>query len=234
MAKNLWDIKQRFSHIKIGIFFLSGLVILLVTLAFIKDFTFFRPSYEVKVFFDFAEGIKRASPVRFCGVDVGQVREVIVVSSAGGPKVKVIANIDRGIKIPKGSYFFINSLSLFGEKYLEITPPFQYSEYIKKGGTVEGISPVPLFQVFAGFTQTMEELKSFIEEGEIKSSLENALKNLEDITLSVKGVVEDIQAEKGTVGRFLYDDSLYRKTEEFISDIKENPWKLLHKPRERR
>ncbi len=234
MDKNVWDLKKRFSYIKIGVFFLIGVIILFISLISIKDVTFFRPSYEIKVIFDFAEGLKRASPVRFCGVDVGAIREVKVVSGIDGPKVQATANLERGVKIPKDSHFFINSLSLFGEKYLEITPPTDFSGYIKDDATVKGISPVPLFQILAGFTKTMEELRSFVEEGEIRETVEKTVKNLEDITLETKELIAGIRQKQGTVGKLLYDDSLYRKTEEFISDIKKHPWKLLHKPREQR
>jgi phospholipid/cholesterol/gamma-HCH transport system substrate-binding protein len=234
VSKNVWEIKKRLSYIKIGVFFLVGLTLLFMTLVSIKDFSLFKSGYKIKVVFDFAEGMKRASPVRFCGVDVGEVQEVVVRNSKNGPHIQVKVNIQRGIKIPQGSYFFINSLSLFGEKYLEITPPEKFSEYIKEGETVEGVSPVPLFKLFSSFSKTMSELRTFIKEGEVKESLENTIRNLEEITLEAKGLIKDVRNKKGTIGRLFYDDSLYQETEEFILDIKKNPWKLLHKPKERR
>ncbi|MCF7869818.1 MAG: MlaD family protein [Candidatus Omnitrophica bacterium] len=233
MSKNAWEIKKRLSYIKMGIFFLAGLSLLFIALVSIKDFSLFRPGYKIKVVFDFAEGMKRASPVRFCGVDVGEVQEVIVKNGKDKPHTQVKVNIQREIKIPQGSYFFINSLSLFGEKYLEITPPDKFSEYIKERETVEGISPVPLFKLFSSFSKTMSELRAFIKEGEIKESLENTVRNLEDITLEAKGLIKDVRNKRGTIGRLFYDDSLYQETEEFISDIKKNPWKLLHKPKDK-
>ncbi len=234
MSKNVWEIKKRLSYIKIGIFFLVGISLLFMALISIKDFSLFRPGYKIKVVFDFAEGMKRASPVRFCGVDVGEVQEVVVRNGKNGPHIQAKVNIQRGIKIPQGSYFFINSLSLFGEKYLEITPPEEFSEYVKEGETVEGVSPVPLFKLFSSFSKTMSELRAFIKEGEIKESLENTVRNLEDITLEAKGLIKDVRNKRGTIGRLFYDDSLYQETEEFISDIKKNPWKLLYKPKDRR
>ncbi|MCF7886794.1 MAG: MlaD family protein [Candidatus Omnitrophica bacterium] len=234
MSKNVWEIKKRLSYIKIGIFFLVGISLLFMALISIKDFSLFRPGYKIKVVFDFAEGMKRASPVRFCGVDVGKVQGIGVINGKDGPHIQVKVNIQRGIKIPQGSYFFINSLSLFGEKYLEITPPDKFSEYIKEGEIVEGVSPVPLFKLFSSFSKTMSELRAFIKEGEIKESLENSVRNLEDITLEAKGLIKDVRNKRGTIGRLFYDDSLYQETEEFISDIKKNPWKLLYKPKDRR
>jgi hypothetical protein len=43
--------------------------------------------------------------------------------------------------------------------------------------------------------------------------------------------MQDIRDKKGTVGKLFYDDSLYTKTEEFIEELKQHPWKLLHKPK---
>lgn len=230
MGKNLWEIRKRFFYIKVGVFFLGGLFLLFVALVAIKDINLFKQGYKIQVIFDFAEGMKRASPVRFCGVDVGEVREVVIASDAAGPHVQARVNLEKGVKIPKGSYFFINSLSLFGEKYLEITPPEEFSGYVKEGETVKGISPVPLFKSFANFSKTMDELRSFVQEGEIKESLQNTMKNLEEISLEAKGLIKGVRNKRGTIGRLFYDDSLYQQTEEFITDIKNNPWKLLYKP----
>jgi hypothetical protein len=60
------------------------------------------------------------------------------------------------------------------------------------------------------------------------------MKNLEDISIEAKGLIKDVRNKKGTVGKLFYDDSLYQETEEFIADIKKNPWKLLYKPKDRR
>ncbi|MDD3296842.1 MAG: MlaD family protein [Candidatus Omnitrophica bacterium] len=231
MAKNLWDLKKSLIYVKVGSFFLAALFLLFITLISVKEINIFKRTYMVKVRFDFAEGLASASPVRFCGVDVGQVKTVKVEAEGSTPRVCVYAKIKQDVKIPKKSYFFINSLSLFGEKYLEIDPPDVITGYIKEGDTIEGVSPVPLFDIFAGFSSTIKEVREFVKDGEIKKSIENILSNMDAITLDVKGLLADIKNEKGTVGKLLYDDSLYESTEEFIVDIKEHPWKLLHKPK---
>ncbi len=123
-------------------------------------------------------------------------------------------------------------MSLFGEKYLEIDPPPLSTGYINDGDIIEGISPIPLFNVFASFNKTMKEVSEFVKEGKIKTSLERIFSNTEAITVELKGLIEDMKDEQGTIGRLLYDDSLYQTTEEFIADLKEHPWKLLYKPKE--
>lgn len=237
MKRRWWDlinIKRRLVEIKVGIFFFFAFSLLFITLFSIREFSVFKRTYLVKIEFDFAEGLRTASPVKFCGVDIGEVKEVDVVEKEGRPYVLVSAKIQKGVSIPRDAYFFINSLSLFGEKYLEIAPLSNKNGYLKENETIEGISPIPLFNVFATFTQTMKEVSAFVKEGKLKESFENTLLNIEKASEGVRGMIEDMRSKQGTVGRLLYDDSLYRKSEEFIEDIKNHPWKLLHKPKESR
>lgn len=232
MDSNLWDKRKGLSYLKVGGFFLFGFLLFFITLISMKKVTFFRGSYPLIVSFEFAEGLRIASPVRFCGVDVGEVKKVAIKEEGGiRPLVYVHVTIEKGIRIPKGSEFIVNSLSLFGEKYLEIITPGAIEGYIAEGDIVEGISPIPLFSVFANFTKTMKEVSAFVREGELKASLESSLANIEDITLNLKDVIEDTRNKSGTIGRLLYDDSLYEITEEFILDLKAHPWKLLNKPK---
>ncbi len=231
MPKNIWDREKSFKYIKIGSFFLVAFLLFFISLLSIREINLFKGTYPITVKFEFAEGLREASPVRFCGVDVGEVKKVEVKEEENKSLVYAYINLQDGVKIPSHSHFFINSLSLFGEKYLEITPPAIFTDYIKEAETVEGISPVPLFSVFATFTKTMEEVRLFVKEGKIKNSFENILANMEDISSGIKGLIEDVRKKKGTVGRLLYDDSLYQTTEEFIKDLQRHPWKLLHKPK---
>ena len=234
MTINLWDRKKSFAYIKLGSFFLVAFGLFFLTLLSMREVNIFKGSYIIIVRFDFSEGLRPSSPIRFCGVDVGEVKKVRIKEEGNKPKVYVHAKIEKGVKIPKNSYFFINSLSLFGEKYLEINPPEEAIAYINEGDVIEGISPIPLFGLFATFNQTMKEIEQFVKEGKIKTSFENILLNIEDISLDIKGLVKDMRNKQGTIGRLIYDDSLYQTTEEFLRDLKEHPWKLLHKPKETR
>ena len=234
MRISLGERRRIITYIKVGGFFLIGIIILFITLISVKDVPALGGTYPVIVKFEFAEGLRPSSPVRFCGVDVGEVRKVLVKEKNNKPLVYVYTKIQNKVRIPKDSYFFINSLSLFGEKYLEITPPESVAAHLTAGEVVEGVSPIPLFDVFATFTKTMREVREFVKEGKIKTSFENTITNLEDITLSLKGLFEDMKNKEGTIGRLFYDDSLYEATEEFILEIKEHPWKLLYKPKEER
>jgi phospholipid/cholesterol/gamma-HCH transport system substrate-binding protein len=233
MVNNFTNMKKYFAEMKVGAFFIGAMVLLFITLISMRSFNFLKQKNDYKVKFNFSEGLRTSSPVRFCGVDVGEVRIVEIKQEIDSqPYVYVIIRVDNDVRIPKNSYFFINSLSLFGEKYLEIVPPATPEGYLVGGEVVEGISPTPLFNVLTNFNKTMEEVNEFVKNGKIRESLQNTITNIEKISADVRSLMEDVKNKKGTLGRLFYDDSLYTKTEELIDELKENPWKLLHKTKD--
>ncbi len=237
MRSKMREIRHNLILIKLGIFVIGAVFLLSLVIFSIRKISVFEGSYLLKVKFDFVEGIKPASPVRFCGVNVGEVKKLEVREEKGErPVVYVYASIQNGVNIPRGSRFFINSLTLFGEKYLEISPPDDGSKggYYNANEVIEGITPPPLFDVLSSVNRTMSRIDNFINNEEFKSSLEDALANIKDATYQVKELVSDIRNRNGTVGRLLYDDSLYQTAEEFLADLKAHPWKLLYKPKDKR
>ncbi len=233
MANGFTNIKKHFPEIKLGAFFIVALALLLITLISMRSFSFLKQKNDFKIKFNFSEGLRASSPVRFCGVDVGEVKYVEVKQKDDlQPFVYVHIRVDNDIRIPKNSYFFINSLSLFGEKYLEIVPPVKPDGYLREGEMVEGISPTPLFNVLTNFNKTMEEVNEFVKDGKLKTSLLNTVSNMEVISADMRELMESVKNKKGTLGRLFYDDSLYTKTEEFVDELKKNPWLLLHKPKD--
>jgi phospholipid/cholesterol/gamma-HCH transport system substrate-binding protein len=179
MGNNLSNIKKYFVEMRVGAFFVGALILLLITLLSIRETTFWKGTNLLKVKFNCAEGLRPASPVRFCGVDVGEVKYVEVKQDDDlQPYVFVHIKVSADTRIPKNSYFFINSLSLFGEKYLEIVPPEKPEGFLIGGEVVEGISPTPLFNVVTNFNKTMQEVNDFVKDGKLKESFSNTITNI--------------------------------------------------------
>ena len=98
----------------------------------------------------------------------------------------------------------INTLGLLGEKYLEVFPG-ESKRFLEDGSVLAGIDPI------STETMTME---------------------LMELLGSFKVVAKRLEEGEGTVGRFLTDESVYENIEAFTEDIKENPWKLMNKPKD--
>lgn len=195
-------------ELKVGIFVFIGLVILTYFVLSIGNFKTLTSGYEVNFIFNFADGVKAGAPVRFAGVSVGEVKEIgfFSVSNEARNQVRVVCRIDKAVKVPVGSRIWINTLGLLGEKYIEIIPGEDYNNLLMPSQTLAGVDPIP-----------MQELSLLTK---------NIAHNLDDIISKIKN-------KEGTVGRLLYDDSLYKELEAFIIDIRKYPWKLFYRTKEK-
>ncbi|MFH1769023.1 MAG: MlaD family protein [Candidatus Omnitrophota bacterium] len=239
MPISILDIRRYLVEIKLGVFFIAAIILFFVAIISIREVSFFKGTYLLKVKFSFVEGLKSASPVRFCGVDVGEIKELAIKEEKQTPTVVVLVKIQQGVNIPTGSRFFINSLSLFGEKYLEIIPPGgNINSYIKEGAVIQGIDSLPLFDVVKGTHETMQKLEDFILKSDIKESFTNisslateirdaivamrgkdgTITNINALAKEVRGLVVDLKDQDGTIANI---NELAKEIRGLILDIKD-------------
>lgn len=243
MKKNL--------EMKVGAFVLGGVVLLIAGIFFTKDFSLFKRYYLINIEFEFSEGLKKSSPVRLSGVDIGEIKDVNVILSNGTYKVIASARVENKVKIPVDSSFFINSLGVLGEKYIEIIPGVQ-NTFLVNNQQVKGISPIPLRKITESANMVISGMRDFLEDAGFKESFRDFVKNLressyqlktlledksskelltnvKDASASLKQLLEDMRTAQGTVGKLIYDPSLYNELEGLVEDIRANPWKLIYK-----
>ena len=193
-------------EVKVGIFILIGFIVLFAMIFSIGEVYIFRPGYHIKITFNFANGISMNAPVRLAGIEVGEIDNIKIYydTDEERTKVELSAWIKKDVSIEEDADAVINTLGLLGEKYLEIFPG-KSKRFLADGSLLAGIDPV---------------------------STENMTMELKKLLDTMINVAERIDRGEGTVGRLLNDDSLYQNLEEFTADIKRNPWKLMHKPKE--
>ena len=78
-------------EVKVGAVTLGGFVILALMLTFLGVFSFASRQYKLNVIFDNVNGLKVGNEVRFAGVPIGKVDDILV----DGSKVKVVMKIDQ-------------------------------------------------------------------------------------------------------------------------------------------
>lgn len=203
-------------ELKVGIFIFIGIVILSVIIFSIGNFYTIKRGYTLNVIFNFANGISEGAPVRYAGVEVGEVQDIQVYfdEAEDRPMVRILIWVSQNTWINEDAKAAINTLGLLGEKYLEIVPGSRDRKLLKKGDTLRGQDPVSTEELTRETRETLTKISGMVE--------------------SINKVVADMQEGRGTLGRLMTDESLYEHIDEMILDIKENPWKLLHKPREKR
>ncbi|MFQ5681014.1 MAG: MlaD family protein, partial [Candidatus Omnitrophota bacterium] len=228
---------------RVGIFVFISLVILVYFLMRIGDFDIFRSGYNLKVFFGFANGIKVSAPVRVAGVDAGEVRSINVFFDPQENKTRVEISfwVRETTRIPVDSKVMINTLGLLGEKYLEILPGVDYSNLFKDGDVLTGNDPVPMEEigdlgrrVVVKLEESIDSLNGLINDKDMHAHIKQAVDNFSRISQQMDDMLTAINNSRGTVGKFIYDASIYDDMQAMIKDLRDHPWKLLYRGKDKR
>ncbi|MBQ3640477.1 MCE family protein, partial [bacterium] len=118
------------SSLKVGILAITALIILLLTVMWVKGKAI-SSAERLTVNFKDINGMRTGSGVQMMGVRIGQVEEVnpIITDEGNYVEVKFVIT-EQGIKIPKASEISIQQSGIIGEQFLEITPPKEKVIYI--------------------------------------------------------------------------------------------------------
>jgi len=202
-------------ELMVGLFIVIALVILVSFVFLIRDFQIIKPGYTFDIIFGFANGVKVNAPTRLAGVDIGEVKSINIFQDPQSMQtnVRVRVWVERDTRIPIDSQVLINTLGLLGEKYIEIMPGENYNEFVKSGDAISGKNPVPIDEI-------TEETKKLV------AKFDTALSGLNEILAKIK-------EGQGTIGKFIYDETMYKNLEDMSADLKRNPWKLLFRPKEK-
>ena len=118
------------SSLKVGILTLSGLIILLFSVLWVKGRSL-SAGERLEIIFKDVNGMRPGSGVQMMGLRIGQVEEIIPVMEEDKSYVKLKFVItQKDITIPKASTFSIQQSGLIGEQFLEITPPKIRTVYV--------------------------------------------------------------------------------------------------------
>ena len=193
-------------ELKVGVFVFFGLIILMAFVLSIGDFKTWSSGYCVKCVFNFINGVKIGAPVRFAGMDVGQVKRIKLIPIDGQKtRVEITAWLRKEVRIPVDSSVWVNTLGLLGEKYVEIMPGKKANELVSPGQSLVGNDPVAMHEI-----------------GELAKRIAD---DLDDVMVKIK-------RGEGTLGKLLTDDTIYTEVESLVLDLRKHPWKLFWKGKE--
>lgn len=171
------------SQLKIGILGVAALALAtMLILAVGGQGGFSWQRYALKTRFGDVKGLKSGAVVRIAGVDVGKVTDVAFVRDE--VEVTLEVNNSHQQRITDQSRAMIGSLSLLGEPIIDISP------------SSEG---QPL--------QEWDYIPSARAPGQIADVTEQASRGLEQVT----GLLQDIRAGRGSIGKLVSEDELYRE-----------------------
>jgi phospholipid/cholesterol/gamma-HCH transport system substrate-binding protein len=197
------------TELKVGIFAFIGLVLLAVFVLSIGGIKTWTSGYRVTFVFNFINGAKVGAPVRFAGVDVGEVQKIklILDPTELKTKVKLLCWVRREVVIPADSAVWVNTLGLLGERYIEIMPGTNYVNCLTPGQELVGVDPLPIHEM----ARLVRGIVGNLDQG-----------------------LDKINSGQGTIGKLIYDDKIYNDLEAMVADLRRNPWKLFWKTKEKK
>ena len=202
------------TQVKVGIFFVVGLLILLAVFDFVGDIPFFRNDYKLTAYFNSIGELREGNPVKLEGYDIGKVSKIKVADR----QIEVQINVKKEIGVRKDSIASIRLTSLLGTSYINLTFGTPQSPVAVKGDVLPSQYPADINEILTKVESAVGSIDGALSGldvfGSNKEQLSNIVKNM-DI------VLEDVKEGKGTIGKLFKDDSLYNEAESTFANVNE-------------
>lgn len=119
---------------KVGAFTIIGIILFIAGILFVGRVDIFGKS-QILITGEFTQvnGLKNGNPVRFSGVDIGNVSDIEITPRGVVVKMK----IDEKTPVPIDSSFTLSSDGFLGEKFIQISPG-QSNIYLQDGDSIRG------------------------------------------------------------------------------------------------
>ncbi len=194
--------------IKVGLFFIVGIAILLIAYELLGGFDFFLSSgARYTTAFQSANGLRVGDPVRLSGVDVGIITDLRLADQT----IEVDLRVNKAAAIRADSVATIKFTSLLGANFIDLTFGTPSAPLLPPGSRIPSKEGADLNTIVAQAQELTSSLNKNQQKffDQINKTLGAEEGGLKDTVTNLNGLLTDIRAGKGTLGRLVTDDSLY-------------------------
>lgn len=200
------------TELKVGLFFLFGLLILLGVFEFIGEIPFLKREYSLKTYFKSVDELRVGNPVKLSGVEVGKISKIKIA----GDRVEVLFKVKKDTVVKRDSIATIKLTSLLGTSYINLTFGTPESPVAPPGSVLNSEEPADINEILVKVESAISSIDSafaaFDVLGEDKGKIKNIITNIDS-------VLADLSEGKGTLGKLLKDDKLYEEAQGALSNI---------------
>ncbi|MDZ4664064.1 MAG: MlaD family protein [Bacteroidota bacterium] len=193
--------KQNGNKIKLGIFVSIGLLLFIVAIYFIgKKQQLFNSTIKLSALFKDISGLQVGNNVRFSGINVGTVENIVIVTDT---TVMIDMIIDKKTKkfIKKNAKAVIGTDGLMGNKIVLILPGTGAEKEIEDNDFVTSVKPISMDDILL----------------KLKITGDNAANITEDLSV----ITQNIRSGKGTIGKLFMDTVFAENIDQTIINIKQ-------------
>jgi len=193
--------RVQWAKLRVGIMVIVSLAVFAVGVFFISgQVGFFTRHYSLKAYLPSAGDLREGAQVRLAGIAVGSVAKIRISPYPDRQRaVEVDLKIARTYQneIRADSVASVETVGLLGDSYMDITRGTPGQEPIADGGAVKTAEKADI----AAVVQNTNEV----------------ILNLNTLSAKLDDITTQIQAGKGSMGKLLYDQTLYNKMNATVS-----------------
>jgi phospholipid/cholesterol/gamma-HCH transport system substrate-binding protein len=192
--------KDAKNNIKLGVFVTIGLLLFIGAIYFIGNRQhLFSKTLTLSALFTDISGLQIGNNVRFSGINVGTIKDIVIVSDS---MVKVDIEIEKSTQkfIKKDARASIGSEGLMGNKVMNISPGTPSSKMIEE-------KDILLTKKIAGLDDIMIKMDSVAG-------------NAVYITADLKGLLSNMHSGKGTLGKLFMDETMANNLGQTLVNVK--------------
>jgi len=193
--------KVRWAQLRVGLMAL-GAMFLLAVMIFLLTGTkgLFVPKSTLYTYMDDSAALSNGAPVRLNGIVIGNV-ENIGLSGDTAPRriirIQMLVDKEKARDIPVDSQAAITAENVLGTKYINIKMG-KSRQMVRDGGEVP--------------SKDVSEFDEVVQSGyDVMVTARGLLKRID-------GVVSELEAGKGTIGRLMVDDQLYNNLNATVAE----------------
>jgi phospholipid/cholesterol/gamma-HCH transport system substrate-binding protein len=220
--------------VKVGAFVLVGLLAVGLVVFLIGDERgLFRPTEEYLVVFQDVQGLKRGSPVRMGGVDVGAVSSVDYSEDPDDPRLYVTVTVasSEARRIRRDSIATIDAKGLLGDKMVTITVGSSEQPPIVPGGTIKSGSEGGLEQVIQRVQRLGEQAERVMVNLEATTGAladEDFRKDLQSAASSLSSILRSVDQGDGYAARLIRDPDEAERLSRTLASLEQTAEQLQY------
>jgi phospholipid/cholesterol/gamma-HCH transport system substrate-binding protein len=210
---------------KVGAFTLAGLLVVgLVVFLIGEERKLFETKLQYGAKFEEVQGLRRGSPVRMGGVDIGNVTEVAFGEVAADKKIRVKMDVvkDESRRIRQDSVATIENKGLLGDKMIVISVGNQKLPQIPAGGDIpskEGDDMTALMAKLGTITGQVERVVGNLEQTTHSLNDPQLQGNLKSSVESMNGILKSVDGGDGYVGKLIKSPEESQRLSQVIQNL---------------
>jgi phospholipid/cholesterol/gamma-HCH transport system substrate-binding protein len=192
----------KWSQLRVGITIIIASLTLAVLLILMSGTQgFFTSRITLKSYFNNAGGLRVGAPVRLSGVDIGNVSRMAIVDKQLTPvEVTMKVSTKYGNSLHRDSVTLLRTSGVLGETFVDLDSSLATGSRAQDGDILA--------------TREHADIEDVVV------SSQSTLQNMDALLKRLDRIVAFVESGKGSIGKLIYDPSLYDRFSATVNDFK--------------